>query len=154
EVDRIVHDVTSLGMLVSIDLHLSAVTPCGSYGKHALPDSKGVRFWQIVATRYRSNPLVAFDLFNEPHGVTDALWRDGGTVTSGGMRYAGVGMQRLYDTVRGTGATNLVFVSGNRWATTYPTTPLSGTSNTVWGVHAYTCPTKTADQGGKCTPGP
>ncbi|MBV9291697.1 MAG: cellulase family glycosylhydrolase, partial [Frankiales bacterium] len=154
EVDRIVHDVTSLGMLVSVDLHLSAVTPCGSYGKQDLPDSKGVRFWQIVAARYRSNPLVAFDLFNEPHNVTDVLWRDGGVVTSGGMRYAGIGMQRLYDTVRATGATNLVFVSGTRWATTAPTTSLSGTTNTVWGVHAYTCPTKTAAQGGKCTPGP
>jgi hypothetical protein len=154
EVDRIVHDVTSLGMLVSIDLHLSAVTPCGSYGKQDLPDSKGVRFWQIVAARYRTNPLVAFDLFNEPHSVSDVVWRDGGVVTSGGMRYVAVGMQRLYGAVRSTGAGNLVFVSGNRWATSYPTTALSGATNVVWGVHAYTCPSKTVAQGGKCTPGP
>jgi endoglucanase len=154
-VDRVVHDVTSRGMVVLLDLHLLAVTPCGPYAKQKLPDGAAVRFWQILANRYKDNPLVAFDLFNEPHDVTDAVWRDGGAVISGGVRYVAVGMQRLYNAVRGTGATNLVFLSGNGWANTYPSdAPLTGATNVVWGVHAYTCPTKTPQQGGRCYPGP
>jgi hypothetical protein len=155
-VDRIVNDVTSRGMVLLLDLHTNAVTDCGDWGQQQnLPDSKAVTFWQTVANRYKSNPLVAFDLYNEPHDVTDAVWRNGGTVTSGGVTYAAVGMQKLYDTVRATGAKNLVFASGRGWASVYPATaPLTGTTNLVWGVHAYTCPIATPANGGSCQSGP
>jgi hypothetical protein len=154
-VDDVVDSVTSRGMLVLLDLHTNAVLPCGAFAKQKLPDGKAVRFWQIVATRYKDNPLVAFDLYNEPHDVTDAVWRDGGRVLSGGTSYSAVGMQKLYDTVRSTGATNLVVASGNGWANRYPVDGLlTGTTNLVWGLHAYTCPNKTPDRGGKCHPGP
>jgi hypothetical protein len=155
-VDRIVNDVTSRGMVLLLDLHTNAVTDCGDWGnQQSLPDAKAVTFWQTVANRYKSNPLVAFDLYNEPHDITDSVWRNGGTVTSGGVTYQAVGMQKLYDTVRATGATNLVFASGRGWAATYPATaPLTGTTNLVWAVHAYTCPTATPANGGTCKPGP
>jgi hypothetical protein len=48
-------------------------------------------------------------------------------------------MQQLYDAVRATGATNLVIVSGNRYAATPPSLHVNG-SDIVYGVHAYTCP--------------
>jgi hypothetical protein len=54
--------------------------------------------------------------------------------------YEAAGMQQLYDAVRATGAQNLVFISGNTWASTVPSTLVQGT-NIVYGVHAYTCPT-------------
>src|SRR4051812_2743774 len=140
-VDRIVTDLTSRGMVALLDLHTNAVTECGDYTQQQkLPDTKSVAFWQFMANRYKSNPLVAFDLYNEPHDVSDSVWRNGGTVTSGGATYTAVGMQQLYNTVRATGAANLVFASGNGWANNYPAlAPLSGTTNLVWGVHAYTC---------------
>jgi endoglucanase len=92
-------------------------------------------FWDSVARRYGSNPLVAFDLFNEPQylapydstdgagtktysiGYRAQIWHDGGLVRShlpGNPPYLAAGMQQLYDAVRATGATNLVFVSGTR----------------------------------------
>src|SRR4051794_7239881 len=151
-VDRIVHDVTSRGMVILLDLHTNAVTDCGDYAQQQkLPDAKAVTFWQVVANRYKRNPLVAFDLFNEPHDVGDFTWRNGGRVTSGGATYMAVGMQKLYNTVRATGADNLVFASGNNWANRYPAgAPLTRTSNLVWGVHAYTCHV----DGQPCSPGP
>ena len=69
-----------------------------------MADSPGaITFWQEVATRYKDNPLVAFDLFNEPH-VPQSVWLDGGTLRppTGRPSHA-AGMQQLYDAVRGTG---------------------------------------------------
>jgi hypothetical protein len=155
-VDRIVNDVTSRGMVLLLDLHTNAVSDCGDWSRQQkLPDAKAVTFWQTVADRYKDNPLVAFDLYNEPHGVRDHVWRDGGTLTSSGVTYDAVGMQQLYDTVRATGAQNLVVASGRAWASVYPATaPFTGTTNLVWGVHAYTCPIATPADGGTCRSGP
>jgi hypothetical protein len=56
------------------------------------------------------------------------------------VSFVAAGMQQLYDVVRSEAPTNLVFVSGNQWATQFPSTaPLSG-YNIVYAVHAYTCP--------------
>ena len=155
-VDRIVNDVTSRGMLMLLDLHTNAVSSCGDWSQQQkLPDNGAVTFWQTYAAKYKNNPLVAFDLYNEPHDVSDSVWRNGGSVFTGGVTYTTPGMQKLYDTVRATGATNLVFASGNGWASSYPAgAPLTGTSNLVWGVHAYTCPSATPANGGTCQSGP
>jgi hypothetical protein len=155
-VDRIVNDATSRGMVILLDLHSQALTPCGDYSQQQkMADPSSVTFWQIVADRYKNNPLVAFDLYNEPHDISDAIWKNGGTVTSGGVTYTAPGMQKLYNTVRGTGADNLVFASGNGWANNYPANaPVTGIRNLVYGVHAYTCPSATPANGGTCTPGP
>jgi aryl-phospho-beta-D-glucosidase BglC (GH1 family) len=155
-VDRIVNDVTSRGMVLVLDLHTNALTACGAWDQQQkMPDAQAVSFWQAAATRYKNNPLVAFDLYNEPHDVTDAQWKNGGSISSSGVTYQAVGMQKLYDTVRATGAKNLVFASGRGWAGTYPATaPLTGTTNLIWAVHAYTCPTATPANGGACQSGP
>lgn len=154
-VDALVTAATERGTLALLDLHTLAVIPCTQPRQQSLPDSRAVTFWRQVASRYAGNPLVAFDLYNEPHDITDAVWRDGGTVLSGGVRYQAVGMQKLYDTVRATGADNLVFTSGPNWAASYPLrAPLRGTRNLVHAVHVYTCPRGTPESGAKCSTGP
>jgi len=154
-VDNVVSTVTGLGMLLLVDLHTNALTPCAAPTQQKMPDAGAVQWWTTVATRYRDNPLVGFDLYNEPHDVTDAVWRNGGTVESSGVTYTAAGMQSLYDAVRATGATNLVFASGNNWANTYPTWfPLTSTTNLVYAAHAYTCPNGTPASGASCTSGP
>lgn len=154
-IDALVSFATNRGMLVLLDLHTQAVVPCSTPRQQAMPDAKSVTFWRLLASRYRTNPLVAFDLYNEPHDVSDVVWRDGGTVLSGGMRYRAAGLQQLYDTVRGAGAENLVFTGGPNWASSYPTqAPLTGTRNVVHAVHSYTCPRGTPESGAKCSTGP
>jgi len=120
-----------------------------------MPDDESIRFWQQMATRFRHNPLVAFDLYNEPHGITDSVWLDGGSTTSFGVTYHGVGVRQLYQTIRATGARNLVFIGGNAYATVFPgTAPLAGTTNVVYAAHAYTCPHDIPSRGGDCHGGP
>jgi hypothetical protein len=141
KVDGAIQAATSNGMVAMIDLHTNMITTCGSVARQAMADYPGaVTFWQQVAARYKNNPLVAFDLYNEPHNISDDIWRYGGTVTWNGTTYKAAGMQQMYDAVRGAGAKNLVMISGNVWANWWPkTAPVSG-NNIVYSLHAYTCP--------------
>ncbi len=110
-------------------------------------EAQAPTFWSEVAQRYGNptspeySPLVAFDLYNEPHNVSDAVWLNGGKTTDsvGGQTYQAAGMQQLYNSVRAAGSENLVFISGLNWASTPPSTLVKG-SNIVYAVHYYTCP--------------
>jgi aryl-phospho-beta-D-glucosidase BglC (GH1 family) len=128
-------------MLAMLDLHFNSVIPCSTPGLQEMADApSALTFWQEVARRYGPNPLVGFDLYNEPHDISDAVWRNGGAATHAGVPFIAAGMQQLYDAVRSQGASNLVFVSGNHWGSTVPdAAPLAG-FNVVYAVHAYTCP--------------
>jgi hypothetical protein len=140
EVDRVVQWVTSRGMVALLNLHFSSLGTCGAPGLTPMADSPGaVTFWQEVANRYKGNPLVAFDLFNEPN-VPQSTWLDGGTFVDKGLIVQAAGMQQLYNTVRGTGATNLVVVSGLDYADHAPTETVQGV-NVAYGAHAYQCTT-------------
>jgi hypothetical protein len=141
QVDEAVRMVTSRGMVALLVLHWNTIKPCGRYGQQPMADyPNAITFWQQVASRYKHNPLVAFDLYNEPHHVSDAQWRNGGTMTWKGDTFRAAGMQQMYDAVRRTGATNLIFASGKSWANIWPkTAPLTG-NNIVYAVHVYTCP--------------
>ena len=155
KVDAMVNAATSQGIFTMLDLHTNALTACAAPKQQNMPDANAVTVWNTLAARYKSNALVGFDLYNEPHDVTDSVWRNGGTVTSSGVTYQAVGMQTLYNTVRATGATNLVFASGTNWATAFPATaPLTGTSNLIYAAHAYTCPAGLPSSGASCTAGP
>jgi hypothetical protein len=140
-VDAAVKTVTNLGMVALLDLHYNTITKCGHFGQQPMADApNAITFWQQIAARYKNNALVAFDLYNEPFNLTDQIWRYGGSVTWHGTKFQAAGMQQMYNAVRGTGATNLVFVSGNTWGNWFPSTaPIAGT-NIVYAVHAYTCP--------------
>ena len=127
-VDKIVDTCAVARVYINLDLHWSDcgqwVNQGGKLGQHNMPDAISIVFWQDLATRYKNHPNVVFGLYNEPHDTTFAIWHDGGTVTDKPARwnpsqmpvvYEAVGMQKLYDTVRATGATNLVTVSGLDW---------------------------------------
>jgi hypothetical protein len=142
-VNQVVNWITSLGMVALLDLDFNTVGGCLAGAPHNMADNQSPAFWRQVAAQYASNPLVAFDLYNEPHNISDAVWLNGGTTTDfyfPWQTYQAVGMQDLYNAVRSTGAQNLVFVSGNTWASTVPAALVQGT-NIVYAAHAYTCPT-------------
>ncbi|MEV6943514.1 cellulase family glycosylhydrolase [Streptomyces sp. NPDC051172] len=104
-------------------------------------------FWSSVASTFKSDPAVVFDLFNEPYPdratstTTQAwqCWKDGGTCP--GIGYQVAGMQDLVDAVRGTGAKNVVMAGGlaysndlGQWLSYKPTDP---TGNLVAAYHVY-----------------
>ena len=98
------------------------------------PRQEHADFWKDAAARYKDHPAVLFDLFNEPHGTSWEVWRNGGFVEEkmkGGDEdafttaeekakaakgFQAIGMQALLDAVRGTGARNVVLVGGLDYA--------------------------------------
>ena len=118
---QVVADAVNLcaanGVYLVIDLH----------GFNA-PDEEAVKFWEEVAQRYKNNPGVLFELFNEPYDISWETWRNGGPVQPP-VKYAGapsedqehppvfqcVGMQKLLDTIRAAGAKNLIIAGGLDW---------------------------------------
>jgi aryl-phospho-beta-D-glucosidase BglC (GH1 family) len=77
-----------------------------------MADVNSKEFWSEVADRYKGDGHVLFELYNEPNGINWDIWLNGG-MTNG---FLAVGMQELYDTVRATGAQNLVIAGGINWA--------------------------------------
>lgn len=91
-VDRVVDWASARGILTLIDLHTIARVQCdNTMMSHPLPGAEAQPFWASVAARYAANPLVAYELYNEPHvcaaagdtsvGLNEFL-RDGGGNTA------------------------------------------------------------------------
>ncbi len=120
-VDSCVHEANDLGAYILLDLHWNDCNVWGqNIGQHYMPDDNSVLFWKSVAPRYANDPGVWFDLYNEPHDVSWSIWRDGGMVSevnSNGqtLTYHAPGLQDLLDTIRATGAKNLVVAGGLNW---------------------------------------
>jgi endoglucanase len=85
------------------------------------PDESCVAFWKDAAARYKNNPAVLFDIFNEPHDTSWDVWQKGGPVElkqkdGTTQTIQSVGMQALVDAVRGTGAHNIIVAGGLGYA--------------------------------------
>lgn len=103
----------SRGAYLILDLH-----------RFRAPMEADIAFWKDAAAAYKDDPAVIYEIFNEPYGVPWEEWRNGGALD--GKRTAGVvaesnegadakrtvGMQALVDTVRATGAKNLILAGG------------------------------------------
>src|ERR1017187_1062124 len=125
-VDEVVQICATNKCYIILDLHWSDCNEWGTnIGQHSMPDLNSVAFWKDFAPRYANHPAVLYDLYNEPHDVSWDVWLHGGMITdtpNGFWRtrkpktYEAVGMQQLLDTVRATGAKNVVVAGGLDWA--------------------------------------
>jgi endoglucanase len=97
--DQVVQQANAAGLYVVLDLHDDAQS--GSpYGKGAdFPKAESLAFWKTIASRYRENPMVLFDLFNEPQTPDWQTWLHGGA-TAGQASPREVGFQDLVDAIR------------------------------------------------------
>lgn len=133
ELARVIAAIEQAGMDVILDNHGS--------GSPYMADADSVVFWKEVATAYRDDPHVLFELFNEPNKISWDVWLNGGIAPSGPPVR---GMQELYNTVRSTGATNLVVIGGLNWAydlSGVPSHRVEG-NNIVYNTHPYDYPGK------------
>ena len=122
-VKRVVDECAGKGCYVILDLHWSDMGEWGQQiGQHVMPDQNSLAFWKDLAATYKNHPAVIFDLYNEPHNVSWEVWRKGGRVGERQKKdapernFEAVGMQTLLDTVRATGAKNVVIVGGLNWS--------------------------------------
>ncbi|MDB4948220.1 MAG: Endoglucanase precursor [Gemmatimonadetes bacterium] len=146
-VDSTVHRAEEAGLNVILDLHFSdqGDPNRSAYTLEPLPDvNHAIPFWREVATAYRNDPRVLFEMYNEPHDVSWAMWRDGGVVHDTSGTYQGAGYQQLYDAIRSVGADNIVIANGLNWGfdlSGVATHRLSG-YNVMYGTHVYDWPEK------------
>lgn len=137
-IDQAIQWAHEAGLDVILDLHWSDRGDMNNTDtkQQRMADKNSVAFWQSVAMRYSLDNGVLFELYNEPHDVSWDVWRNGGDSGDG---FQVIGMQSLYDTVRGAGANNLILVGGLDYAF-----DLSGISqnritggNIVYVTHPY-----------------
>jgi endoglucanase len=134
-----VNRLNANGIIVILDLHWNAPNGALARSQQDMADrQQSPQFWTSVATHFRSNPSVVFDLYNEPHDISWSVWRNGG-MTRGGWEAAGY--QELINAVRATGAAQPVIVNGMNWAGDLsqwlqhrPTDPLN---QIIAGAHIY-----------------
>jgi hypothetical protein len=153
-IENYVSLLNSYGLYAILDLHWSAPGATLATGQEPMPDQgNSPAFWTSVATAFKSNPAVIFDLFNEPYPDsnqdTTAAWKcvlDGGTCP--GVSYTAAGMQELLNDVRATGATNVVMSPGvqytntlDHWLQYEPSDPLHQLSASFHGYNFNICTT-------------
>jgi endoglucanase len=143
------------GLVVILDLHWTAAGTAIALGQAPMPNRDHTpEFWRQVAAAYGGNNRVILDLFNEPFPDNNSntaeawrCWRDGGTCT--GMTFQAAGMQQLVDTVRSTGATNVIMVGGvqyaaglSQWLASKPSDPRNNLAAS-WHIYNFSwCATK------------
>jgi endoglucanase len=158
-IENYVNLLNENGIVAILDLHwtdgLYTGTSAGCSSAEAvcqkpMPDTaESVPFWTSVATAFKGNDAVIFDLFNEPYperadnyNETEGwqCWLNGGSDCVG-ISYSVAGMQTLVNAVRSTGASNVIMLGGleyandlTQWLSYEPTDP---DHNLVASWHSY-----------------
>ena len=146
-VGRYVNLLNSNGLIAILDLHWNAPGTDLAKGQQPMPDSDHApAFWTSVASAFKNNSSVIFDLYNEPYpdhnqDTTAAwtCWENGGNCA--GIPFPVAGMQTLVTAVRATGAANIIMLGGvqysnslSEWLAHKPTDP---TGNLAASWHVY-----------------
>jgi aryl-phospho-beta-D-glucosidase BglC (GH1 family) len=116
-----------------------------------LPNMQSIDLWSTLASRYKEEPAVLYDLFNEPHDrLSDDPWplnRPDGTTypasqISVTMNEWQPWARKLTETIRSENPDALVFIGGTNWAYDLRGMPMD-LDNVVYSTHVY--PNKGAD---------
>jgi endoglucanase len=136
------------GLYVVLDLHWSSTSALATKQTTMADAANAPAFWSSVAARFKSDPMVIFDLYNEPilddnnqnpaQGDAWACWQNGCTTREG---WATAGMQQMLTAVRSAGANQVVIATGlnwgsklDGWLTHKPTDPMN---NLMAAFHVY-----------------
>ncbi len=133
-VAQAVSDATAAGLYVILDLHWTAPKNFCPLAQNPMADAdNSLNFWKSIATQFKGNANVMFELFNEPYlywlATPNTEWQtemQGGSITQyvtgaaspyqSAYTWKVASMQDMINTVRATGATNPVLVAGVNWA--------------------------------------
>jgi endoglucanase len=110
-----------------------------------LPNLESIALWSTLARRYKDEPAVIYDLFNEPHDRLDddpyPLHKpDGTTYPASQMKVTMNEWQpwarQLTETIRSENPDALVFIAGTNWAYDLRGMPMD-LDNVVYSTHVY-----------------
>ncbi|HCI80782.1 MAG TPA: hypothetical protein DHW02_13945 [Ktedonobacter sp.] len=135
QLDVVVQRANAAGLYVILDLHDNAKS--GSpYGTNVpFPKTEDITFWRTIAGHFQSNPMVMFDVFNEPQSNGWQAWLHGGGTVDGATI---VGMQDLVNAIRSVGARQIVIVEPGLGAVWYGITGyLINDANVMYSLHIY-----------------
>jgi hypothetical protein len=107
QLDQVVQEANQAGLYVVLDLHddVKSGSPYTSPASD-VPKAEDVTFWKAIAAHLKSNPMVMFDLYNEPKEKSWNMWLHGSGTTPDGATI--VGFQDLVNAVRSTGAPQVI----------------------------------------------
>jgi hypothetical protein len=147
EIDSVIRSAAAFGAYTVLDLQW--LTADATYGAGnfvaPLPNGDSIALWRLLADRYRDEPAVLFDLFNEPHDALPddphPLVRPDGSAVEGGRRT--VTMEdwrewavRLIREIREVHPAAVIFVSGVDWGYDLRGMPFEE-EGLVYSTHVY-----------------
>jgi len=134
--DKLVQGCLGTGAdLCIVDVHNYARWNGAIVGQGGPTNAQFASIWTLLATKYGSQPRIAFDIINEPHNLDINLWAATNTAVVAAIRQAG--------------ATNMILLSGMDFASAgaFPKNsgpamlgvknPDGSTTNLVFNVHQY-----------------
>ena len=116
-----------------------------------LPNMQSIELWNLLATRYRGEPAVLYDIFNEPHDrLPDdpyPLNREDGTAYPADLYRVTMAewqpwARKLIAAIRDVNPDSLIFVSGTNWGYDLRGMPMD-IPRLVYSTHVY--PTRGSD---------
>ena len=114
----VIHFVNLLHMYkIYVELSLFYVAPGSNVSvmQLSMPDADhALDFWTSLATTFKNDRNVIFGAYGEPHPDNWSCWKNGGS--SCPLSYLAIGMQQIVNTIRATGATQPIAISGIGWA--------------------------------------
>ncbi len=127
------------GLYVIVDLHWNNGGGSLSNSQQQMADADHApAFWTSVASTFKGDLGIVFDLYNEPHDVSWSCWQNGGCQVNG---WNVAGMNQLISAVRGAGAKNVVMAGGlsysgdlSQWLANKPT---DSDGNLAASFHSY-----------------
>ena len=152
--DQVISWAAALGAYTILDLQwLSADTTFGRLGDESanrvapLPDKTSIELWATLAERYRDEPAVLFDLFNEPHSPLQDdenpmyFVANDGSIEIGEPREFGSDewnrwASKIAATIHEIHSHALVFVSGVDWGFDLRGVRIDS-ANVVYSAHVY-----------------
>lgn len=142
-------EAAGLYVILTVQWNIACDRPAATFNgggadyQYPMPDVKtDLPLWTALATEFKSDPHVIFDLYSEPHYINWQTWYFGGPIPAsldGGCAYQAIGMNTLAQKVRAI-APNLIVVSGADWGYDLSRVPYGyaiKASNVVYGTHPF-----------------
>lgn len=149
-ISSFVSNYSTYGIVTILDLHWTDddTDNSGIPGKGA---TNCVSFWDSVASKFGSNPMVFYELYNEPHRLTQDQWQNGDSHTSGVLEMLAAVRKHTQSPAIVAGYTGWAY-DADSLVTLDATLKQQNETNVIWNFHPYMGPAQAGDNK-KCPEG-